>query len=94
MNKLKLFLATLLSFSLLAFAGCGNNNDSNMDDGTGNDTVTEENRDDVTDEKKDSVANDIEKDARDAVDDVENAVDGNGNQTTKSEETKESDVGQ
>lgn len=75
MNKLRILFATVLCLSLLTFAGCGNNgNNDNMDGGVTDGTVTEDN-DNVTD----GMGNDVNK----AVDDVEDAVDGNDNRSTK-----------
>lgn len=77
MSRLRIFLAAILCVSLLTFAGCGNN--SNTNDNAGEGTVTEETTDmNDNGSKKDdsSVMDDLEKDTQDAVDDVEDAVDG------------------
>lgn len=77
MSRLRIFLAAILCVSLLTFAGCGNNNNTN--DNAGEGTVTEETTDmNDNGSKKDdsSVMDDLEKDTKDAVDDVEDAVDG------------------
>lgn len=77
MSRLRIFLAAVLCVSLLTFAGCGNNNNTN--DNAGEGTVTEETTDmNDNGSKKDdsSVMDDLEKDTKDAVDDVEDAVDG------------------
>ena len=74
MKKMRIFLASVLCISLLAFAGCGsdeNNNNDGMNDGT----VTEE----TVDRNNDSITDDMADGAKDAVDDVEDAVDGNDN---------------
>ena len=75
MRNMKLFLAAILCVSLLAFAGCGNNDDNgtNASDGT----VTEENvdrNDDSTKKDDGSLTEDMADGARDAIDDVEDGV--------------------
>lgn len=94
MKKFRIFLAAALCVSLLTFAGCGNSNDA-VDDNANNGTVTEDNADmnngngtndgtnDGTD-KGDSVTEDMADGAKNVVDDVENAIDGNdGTDATK-----------
>lgn len=99
MSKFRILLAAVLCISLLTFAGCGSNDTTDGNEGDG--TVTEENRDmengsgdDMGTEdgthKDGSVAEDLKDDAKDAVDDIENAVDGNN----KDNNTKETTVGQ
>ena len=71
MRNMKLFLAAILCVSLLAFAGCGNNDDNgtNASDGT----VTEENvdrNDDSTKKDDGSLTEDMADGARDAIDAV------------------------
>ena len=99
MSKFRILLAAVLCMALLTFAGCGSNDttDGNAGDGT----VTEENTDmengggsDMGTENGNnnngSVTDDLKDDAKKAVDDVENAVDGNN----ANNNTKESNIGQ
>ena len=87
MTKFRILFLTILCVSLLAFAGCGNNgiNKNDVTDGTVNEETTDMYDDNGTDngmtngtDTKDSITNDMADDAKKAVDDVENAVDGNG----------------
>lgn len=82
MRKLRILLAAVLCVSLLAFAGCGGNNDT-TDGNAGNDTVTEDNTNmgnddgnnmgtDQNNNNDGSVVDDMENGAEDAVDDLEN----------------------
>lgn len=78
MKKLRIFVVMMLCVSLLAFAGCGNND---TDGDAGNGTVTEE----ATDAKDnnggnngDSVTDDMADDAKDAIDDVKDGTNDNG----------------
>lgn len=99
MSKFRILLAAVLCVSLLTFAGCGNNDTTNGNGADG--TVTEENTDigsgngsdtntkNETDNNN-SVTDDLKDDARNAVDDMENAVDGNN----RNNNTKESTIGQ
>lgn len=103
MSKLRILLAAVLCVSLLAFAGCGGNNDT-TDGKAGNGTVTEDNTDMNNSNNNGSVMDDLENGAEDAVDDLEkdaedaadgmrNSVDGNS-KTNNTNNTKESTVGQ
>lgn len=78
MKKLRIFVVMMLCVALLTFAGCGENN---TNDGVDDGTVTEETMDNNTDRndaKDDGSAMDkMEDGAKDAVDDVEDMVDGN-----------------
>ena len=81
MKRLRAFTVMMLCVALLAFAGCGedNNNDA-VDDGT----VMEETMDNTDNsETKDdgSVMDKMEDDAKYAMDDVEDAMDGNDKST-------------
>lgn len=103
MKQLRIFLAAILCVSLLAFTGCGGNNAA--EDNADNGTVTEENADmndgagtdnetggngDNGSNRDDSVVDDMAQDAKDAADDVENAVDGND----RADSTKETRTNQ
>ena len=88
MNKFRILFLTILCVSLLAFAGCGNNdtNRNDVTDGTVNEETTDMYDDNGSDngmtngtDTKDSITNDMADDAKRAIDDVENAVDGNDN---------------
>lgn len=84
MKKIRTFIVMLLCVSLLAFAGCGNDNDTAGD--VNNDgTVREETTDMNNNEKNnngDNIVDDVEDGAKDMADDVKDAVDdidGKGN---------------
>ena len=85
MNKFRILFSTILCVSLLAFAGCGNNTNRNdVTDGTVNEETTDMYDNNVNDngmnngtDTTDSITNDMADDAKRAIDDVENAVDGN-----------------
>ena len=110
MSKLRIFIAAIFCLSLLTFAGCGENNNSTTNDNNG--TVTEETTDmngNTNDSTKngtngttdDSVMDDMERDAKDMVDgledDAERASDKmrNGiNNNSRSNDAIKSTVGQ
>ena len=85
MNKFRILFLTVLCVCLLAFAGCGNDTDRNdVTDNTVNEETTDMYDGNGTDngmnngtDTNDSVTDDMADDAKRAIDDVENAVDGN-----------------
>ncbi|MDO4745498.1 MAG: hypothetical protein Q4B18_02960 [Bacillota bacterium] len=93
MSRIKFLLAAVLCVSLLAFAGCGNDNTAN--DNAQDNTVTEDRQDmgnnsnDRTD-NGDSLTEDMADGAKDVIDDVEDAID--GKDETKSK--KDTEAGQ
>ena len=64
MKKTRLFLAAILCVSLLAFAGCGSDDNKSKDD----DSLT----DDMADGARDAI-----DDVEDGVNDVKDGIDGN-----------------
>lgn len=107
MSRLRILLAAILCVSLLTFAGCGENNNTGTNGDNG--TVTEESTDmnngntNSTDGNNGdgSMMNDMERGAEDMVDgleqDARDAADSmrNGaNDNSRSNDAKESNVGQ
>lgn len=100
MKRLRVFTVLMLCIALLAFAGCGKNDrsDRNIDNGTvteetmnnTNNNGTNNNGTDNTNRtnKNGSAADNIRNDARDAVDNVENALDGTGTDKTRNSKTR------
>lgn len=80
MNRFRILLAAVLCVSLLTFAGCGagNNTNDNATDGTVTEETTGMNNNGSKSDD-DSVMDDLEKDAKDAADDVEDALDEDNN---------------
>lgn len=74
MKKLRIFVVMLLCVSLLTFAGCGE--DDNTND-INDETVTEETTDvnNNNDNNGDNIVDDMEDGVDDAVDDMEDAAD-------------------
>ena len=87
MKKIRVFAVMMLCLTLLAFAGCGDDNaDENVDDGTVvEETVDDNDNGDINDtedgtvNKGDSVGEDMVDDASQAIDDMGRDLDGNGN---------------
>lgn len=107
MSRLRILLAAVLCVSLLTFVGCGE--EGNTDGNAENGTITEESTDmdkgdtDASDEKNgdDSMMDDMERGAEDMVDglerdakDASDSIRDGSNDNSRSNNAKESNVGQ